>query len=708
MEGTQKQFRLVSFGPFEYDPATGELRRRGRTVKLVGQPRELLTLLIEQPGEVVTREEMRSRLWAEETFVDFEHSLNSAIKKLRRTLGDSAAKPRFIETIARQGYRFIAPVEPIEPGPITTASSQAAPAPSPVVPAKPLISRLVFSHKILFVLVAAALIALAFTVVSRRSPHSFPNGSKLTLLMAGEGNLSDPVISPDGTMLAYVEGKGLDKRIYVRRLVGGSSLRLTREDAREAEPAFAPNGERIAFTRYPADSNRPQICTVPVLGGEMTCVLEGGRNPAWSPEGTRLAFVLEQADGGQALATAKTDGTGLRIILTADGTYPFLGDPSWSPDGSSIAFERSMGGASGEIWLVPAQGGTPSKFEAVQSGVYLHHPVFAPDGKSMVYLSNRDGTTDLWCRDLNKGGSMVQLTRGPGREEWPSISRTGRVVFLKVDSRDVLFVTRLDTGRTSRLFSHSPFLWAPSVSPNSQEIAFSEAEYNGLWRIWAMSLTGADPQPLTSGRSPQIYGRFSRDGKWLIYFTWVPGNSRIWRVPRNGGPAQPLTGANEDAAYGDLSPDGRTLAFVRTESGISRIYLKPVEGGTERLLTSSPSTVPRWSPDGKWIAFSPNRGYESGVFIIHPDGSGLMRLATSGGWPVWMPDGKRVAFRILGPDGAQQINTITLGNGKFAPLGKLVFSGNNDPFDFSPDGKLIVYTNGETFSSEIWLLDTRP
>src|ERR1700736_5017392 len=104
--------RVARFAAFEFDLGTGELRKHGLRIKLNGQPIDVLTMLIEHAGEVVTREELQKRLWAADTYVDFEHSLNAAIKRLRAALGDSADEPRFVETLARQGYRFIASLTP--------------------------------------------------------------------------------------------------------------------------------------------------------------------------------------------------------------------------------------------------------------------------------------------------------------------------------------------------------------------------------------------------------------------------------------------------------------------------------------------------------------------------------------------------------------------------------------------------------------------
>src|ERR1700729_2200601 len=110
MAEVESQRRLLRFGDFEVDLRTGELRKAGAKLKFGGQPFQVLTILLEQPGEVVTREELQKELWPD-TFVDVDHSLNTAINKIREVLGDSAESPRFVETLPRRGYRFIAPVE---------------------------------------------------------------------------------------------------------------------------------------------------------------------------------------------------------------------------------------------------------------------------------------------------------------------------------------------------------------------------------------------------------------------------------------------------------------------------------------------------------------------------------------------------------------------------------------------------------------------
>lgn len=133
MAVSQNNNRIARFGLFELDLSAGELRKNGARLRLQGQPFQVLALLLERAGQVVTREELQQKLWASDTFVDFDHSLNTAINKVREALGDSASNPRYVETLARRGYRFIAPVQPDPPA----QAAPPVPAPTAAVPTDP-------------------------------------------------------------------------------------------------------------------------------------------------------------------------------------------------------------------------------------------------------------------------------------------------------------------------------------------------------------------------------------------------------------------------------------------------------------------------------------------------------------------------------------------------------------------------------------------
>src|SRR5258706_5889828 len=179
--------RILRFGSFEVDLASGELRRQGLKISLQDQPFRLLALLMDRAGEVVTREELRDKLWPADTFVDFDHSLNTAVRKLREALGDSAETPRYVETLARRGYRFVAPLAEPGPGaPLANSPDADVASPSP-----PTTTRLPPSARralvIAAVLSSAALVA--YWVGGRPRPRT-PPGRRLTLAVLPFDNLS--------------------------------------------------------------------------------------------------------------------------------------------------------------------------------------------------------------------------------------------------------------------------------------------------------------------------------------------------------------------------------------------------------------------------------------------------------------------------------------------------------------------------------------
>ena len=191
----------------------------------------------------------------------------------------------------------------------------------------------------------------------------------------------------------------------------------------------------------------------------------------------------------------------------------------------------------------------------------------------------------------------------------------------------------------------------------------------------------------------------------MIFQTWTPQSDRILEVPAEGGPPAEITEPAEgDAGYADLSPDGLRIAFVVAEGNAERVFIRARGGGAARPLTSAPSSVPRWSPDGRWIAFARDRRLDGGVFLVRPDGTEERRLTDTGGWPVWWPDGSKVAFRAIGEDGNQEIRLVAVSGGSPERLPGIRFAGNNLPIDVSRDGRLLATTNEVESWSEIWLL----
>jgi len=531
------------------------------------------------------------------------------------------------------------------------------------------------------------------------------NGGKLRLFLSSEGNLSGPALAPDGKMVAYVNDEG-GQELYVSRVAGGERVQLTHDHSGKDSPQFSPDSEKIAFVRYVSDANQWEICVIPVLGGVVAPLIPGALFPAWSPDGSKLAFVLRKQGKRDALATSASNGSDVRVILQGDDVYPFLGRPSWSPDGTLLAVTRSRGGVKDEIWIVPAKGGRAAQLTKDAPGQASYAPVFTPEGRGVVHSSNRGGASNLWWQSLD-ARPPIQLTTGPGTDTLPSVARNGTIAFLNSRSRNLLLLYSLLNGTTTTILSDTSRLWAPAFSPDGHEIAYSRDEPDGLWHLWLVPAIGGSARQLTAGNVPEIYPRFTPDGSEIIFNTWGAEPFRLWRIPSRGGPAKPLSapGSGSDA-LGDVSPDGSSIVFTRTENKVSHLYVASADGrGEPRRLLNEPGDVPRWSPDGKWISFSPNRGYSSGVSIVHPDGTGLKRLTEHGGWAVWWPDGQQIGFQTVGPDGNSRIQFFKMKTGELRTIPGLHFLGTNFPFDISRDGKWLVTTNYQHVSDEIWLLE---
>ena len=566
-------------------------------------------------------------------------------------------------------------------------------------------------NTVLIAVLVAAVVAAVWLVVRSRARRSesastFENasGGKLTLLVSSAGEVSGPALSPDGKMLAYVADEAGRKDLFAGRVAGGERVRLTDDGVEEALPCFSPDGEHIAYTRLGSESRASEIWIVPALGGQSVRTVSNALDAAWSPDGRRLVFVLRKSNEGDALAMSDANGMNVSVIAKSDALLPFFRTPSWSPDGKLLSATRSSGGTSGELWIVPADGGPLRRLSNDAPGVFSAKSVFTPDGRGLIHQSNRAGATNLWILPLD-GEKPVRLTSGPGPDTMASVAHNGAIAFVNARSRNALVVFNLASGRSREVVVHSYYVWGPAFSPDGLELAYSRAEQDGSWHIWTVPLQGGTPRQLTSGALPEVYPRYAPDGGSIVYHTWSPGPDRIWRVPRNGGPPEALTPPRDgDDQYGDISPDGKWIAFARTQDRITGLWIAPMKGGEAAPLVRSASTLPRWSPDGKWIAFSPGRGYIDGLFVIRPDGTGMRRVADRGGWPVWFPDGRQLGYQNVARDGAGEHCAVRLTGGPARNLIPLRFTGMNNPFDISPDGAVLATTTSNALTSDIWLL----
>ena len=280
--------RHIRFGPFELDTRAGELRKHSIKIRLPQQSFQILFMLLKQPGEVVLREEIQQKLWPQNTAVEFDHSINAAIQKLRDSLGESAGKPRYVETVPRRGYRFIGTVEtpvaePVsQPAPPVLKSVESSPEPAGQVPA----SRSRFARVFTAVTLLGVLaIATWFRPGAVRHPVE-----NWTLSLGAVGNA---VVSPDGSAVAYRIPNGL----AVRRMDSLTETPVYTLDRLTDTPSWSPDGSQLLLHSIPG------LVRLPIPNGPPTAIwhnLGVTRGYAWAPDGTVLSAISSgKPDGGK-------------------------------------------------------------------------------------------------------------------------------------------------------------------------------------------------------------------------------------------------------------------------------------------------------------------------------------------------------------------------------------------------------------------------
>jgi DNA-binding winged helix-turn-helix (wHTH) protein len=273
--------KLVRFGSYEVDLPAGELKKCGVKLKLSGQPFQVLAILLEQPGTIVTREEWQKRLWPD-TFVDVDHNLNTAINKIREVLGDSADSPRFVETLPRRGYRFVAQVE----------STGAAKTPDELLyngvakPAPPSGRAL---RALMLMVVCALLAGAGFFINKRRQVSEPPRQRTLTRVTFDDGLQIGATWSPDGRYLAFSSDRGGKFDIWVQQVSGGDPIQVTKRPGHNWQPDWSPDGKYIA---YRSEDGEGGLFVVPALGGEglERKIVSFGYYPRWSPDSSQILF----------------------------------------------------------------------------------------------------------------------------------------------------------------------------------------------------------------------------------------------------------------------------------------------------------------------------------------------------------------------------------------------------------------------------------
>jgi Tol biopolymer transport system component/DNA-binding winged helix-turn-helix (wHTH) protein len=712
MGDTRSNGHPLSFSNFEVDLRARELRKHGARIKLQDQPFQILALLLEKPGEIVTREELCDRLWPGDTFVDFDHSLNSAIKKLRQALNDDPDVPRFIETLPRRGYRFIAP---LRHGSIAVAelsrSASDSPAQDPAqlspAPVRPIARA---RHWKLWTAGAVGFVlALALATWFRPGhTHSVAASEPIRLvpLTSFSNDFSKGSFSPDGNQVAF-EWDGDQPNhttdIYIKQIGIDKPLQVTNFSGYNFFPIWSPDGRYIAFLHN--GHNEPSgIFLVPALGGPPRKVHEFVQNPkckpalSWSPDGKFLVFSEQLGDQPASVKQLALEDLSVRQL--SDPPVPSAGDWSaqFSPDGKSIAFIRDTKDVD-DIYVMPASGGTPRRLtfdNRLMVGL-----AWTPDSKELIFSSNRGASWGLW-RISALGGAAERLSVGSDGAYMPDLSLRGhRLLYASGFWNENIW--RIPIGPSHRLGKPERLIFSigveegPQYSPDGKRIAFQSGR-SGSFEIWRADADGANPMQLTSFGGPLTgTARWSPDGRQICFDSRPGPHANIHIISADGGPARRLPNDTSDDAVPSWSHDGNSIYFASNRNGSWQVWKRRLDGGQPVQVTSKGGFAAFESPDGKSIYYT--KFDEKGIWQTPVDG-GQETLVVDD------PPGNYWGYFAVAPDGLYFIaDTGTppkhRAGFKFFDFAtrKITVMGDaeKDPYEgapglsVSPDGKYLTY-----------------
>lgn len=620
----------VRFGAFELDLRTAELRKNGHKIRLQEQPFQILVELLERPGEVVSREEIREKLWPNGTVVEFDHSINAAVKRLRDALQDSAESPRYIETLARRGYRFIAAVSH-ELEKASQADTPPLPAPSAALAPELRVRR--YSRYVAMVAILALGVFVAAFLLYRartRSPADF----HVVPLTSNTGLELQPSISPDGTRVAYAWGLPPQKQpaIYVKLLGAGDAVKISKGLPRVFSPVWSPDGRWIAALQ---DLGRVGVIVLmPAVGGQVKelarvtkadassdacavssfpfiCGASGfGSALAWSHDGKYVFASAETAPGLPRAIVRVSVETGelQRVTSPPKGSSGDFG-PAVSPDGQELAFGRFTSVRTGDLYVMPLSGREPKRITS--DGADVMTPAWTPDSREFIFSSNRGGRRELW-RVAASGGKPVRLA-GIGE-----------------DAMDV------------------------AVSRDGRTLIYNRGRYSGsLWKIPISGGKGGEPVRVTATTARDKFAQFSPDGKRIAFESGRSGVDEIWVCDADGANAIQLTAFGRGiSGTPRWSPDGRRIAFDSNVAGSFDIYVIPSGGGRPVQLTNNPSTdaIPNWSRDSVWIYFTSGRTGRAEVWKVRANGDSEAQVTKGGGALGTESADRRYLYFVRGKD----------------------------------------------------------
>jgi Tol biopolymer transport system component/DNA-binding winged helix-turn-helix (wHTH) protein len=697
----------LRFGLFQVDLFSGELYKNGIKVHLQDKPFRILSLLLERPGEVVTRAEVMQQLWPGETFVEFDQGLDTALKKLRHALGDSAQSPIFIETIPRRGYRFIAPVGCDRESSTSRTGETRSRFPYYNLPSRTTIAGLSFVAGVLF---------LVFLFVAKWNHASL----EIVPLATLPGWARDPSFSPDGNQVAFdytgEDSAGAD--IYVQTLGDQKMLRLTTPPGTSFCPSWSPDGRGIAYQHsVEVSPARPErtIMWVNPLGGSKRVMRwlsseNGSCRVSWSPDGDLLAYADKPSGEPIGVFLMSANGSDSRRLTTAPDRM-VDDSPAFSPDGQKIAFVRISSMSTGEIYVVPSSGGEPTRLTFLNEDV--EQPVWTSDESRILFTVRGPASGGGNPYSVpSRGGKPERLLLPDSSISSPAISRRGdKLAYEKaVFSMAIWKLSIPDSADPETRFIASTRTDSdPSFSPDGTKIAFDSTR-DGTEAMWLCDADGANPLRLAvlhQGGSPS----WAPDGTRIVFDDRHSGRSHIYLIDPRDGNIQQVTDGNFDDEVPSWSADGNSIYFASNRTGIYEVWKRSLGTKSVVQITHHGGLFPSESPDRRFVYYN-----KPAIPSFDQEGRGLWRMPVAGGpeelitWEpnrLWQvrPEGIYFTDATRKTDPVLKLftlpaRTVTV----VGHLGKEATSKGGHNLAISPDGRTALYVRVEAWNGELILV----
>lgn len=639
--------RAIRFGSYVLDPSSGELHKNGTRLRLPEQPFRILQLLLQHPGEVVTREELQQKLWPAGTFVDFETGLNSAVKKLRDVLGDSADCPRYIETIPRHGYRFIHHFEDWD--------WPSGPTPREAVPSIPA-ARPTFAPAWGTLALVVIVAAVSFWNVWQRPrvpalPIRFTDLVTAPRTSSPFWDYRTVAISPDGTHLAYVHTASGTTQLYVRPLDKLESAPVPDTTGATA-PFFSPDGRWIGY--FAAG----KLMKVSVSGGVPValCDVSNPLGADWGPDDT-IIFAPRLNSGIWRISASGGLPRQLTTLDAARGENSHRW-PSFLPGGRAVIFTvKTLKSATFDDTDIAVQLLASKEHRTVLHGgsdpryFSSGHMVFARAGTLRALPFN--------LKELRPAGPPISVLEGVSWTPWTgaaqyAVSSSGTLAYVAGSSErqieSVVWVNRLGAVHPTSIPPRA--FRSISLSPDATRIAAGIGAAND--DIWLSDVARGSLTRLTAETGNNDVPIWTPDGKRILFLS-DKGNtlSFYWQSARSPGNQEPLLRLTpgHEANPDSISPDGQFLVYSEADPGTKYdLWLLPLTGASKpRPLLRTPFNEREGmiSPDGKWLAYTSDQSGRNEVYVQPFRGTGASVQVSSegGGASRWARNGRDLFYR---------------------------------------------------------------